>query len=199
MFADFEILNLHEPLRQSNDPDFARFLDSIGDDYLHDSVDLSRLLHTQSVQDVIDFVFPNNVLRSPEECINRAILSPYNQYVDDFNGVIIDVLPGIARTYYSSDTIDGDDTQPDDVRQPLATPDYLNALKEPGIPPHELTLKVGAICRFTRNFSAARGITKNTRVIVQRLMQHSVEVRTLPANLGRRAIEPVRFARLSEV
>jgi hypothetical protein len=38
---------------------------------------------------------------------------------------------------------------------------------EPGIPPHELLLKPGCICRLTRNFDASHGLTKNTRVIVR--------------------------------
>jgi hypothetical protein len=35
-------------------------------------------------------------------------------------------------------------------------PEFLNSLREPGIPPHELILKKGAICQLTRNFDAFR-------------------------------------------
>ncbi|KAJ6459302.1 hypothetical protein C8R45DRAFT_942329 [Mycena sanguinolenta] len=61
------------------------------------------------------------------------------------------------------------------------------------IPPHELVLKVGAICRFTRNFDASRGLTKNTRVIVRNLLRHTVEVETISSMVAGRVVEPVRL------
>jgi ATP-dependent DNA helicase PIF1 len=125
--------------------------------------------------------------------MQRAILCPYNEFVDEFNALIRDKMPGDQRTYFSSDSIDDDSMPSNNEVQPLATQDYLNALTEPGIPPHELILKVGSVCRFTRNFSASKGITKNTRVIVRRLLQYSVEVTTLPLQIGRRTLPLVIF------
>jgi hypothetical protein len=113
--------------------------------------------------------------------MERAILSPYNGFVDEFNSDILDQLPGDATTYYSSDSIEDDDERAVNVvDNPLATPDFLNAQNEPGNPPHELHLKVNSICRLLRNFSSKKGLTKNTRVIVRRLHRHTVEVETLP-------------------
>ena len=70
-------------------------------------------------------------------------------------------------------------------------PDFLNSLNEPGIPPHELILKVGSICRFTRNFDASRGLTKNTRIIVRKLFRHTVEVETISSVVAGRTVDPV--------
>jgi ATP-dependent DNA helicase PIF1 len=181
VFKWFEILRLEVSIRQRNDPEFSKFLDDIGDDVENDFVDLTRLPHTTSITDVIDFVFPAEILDHPEECIKRAILSPFNTFVDQFNSTIRDSVPGSARTYLSSDTVEGDEGIPTGALSVLSDPEFLNSLQEPGIPPHELTLKVGAICRFTRNFDPSRGLTKNTRVIVRALFRYTVEVETIPA------------------
>lgn len=85
-------------------------------------------------------------------------------------------------TYISSDWIEDGGHEVTD--HPIATPEFLSSLNESGIPPHELVLKVGAICRLTRNFDASRGLAKNTRVIVRRLFRHTVEVETMPRNVG---------------
>src|ERR1700712_6006614 len=60
--------------------------------------------------------------------------------------------------------------------------DYLAMLAEPGIPPHRLCLKVGAICTVMRNLSLEKGLVKNTRVIIQQLQRYSVVVRVLSLN-----------------
>lgn len=169
------------------------FLDSIGDDFSHDSVDITRLPHTTSVSDIIDFVFPPDILQCPEECIKRAILSPFNAFVDDFNSSILDSVAGEARTYLSSDTVEGDEGITAQAECVLSDPDFLNSLHEPGIPPHELTLKIGAICRFTRNFDASRGLTKNTRVIVRALFRYTVEVETIPSTVAGVLLNSVRM------
>ncbi|KAJ7722125.1 hypothetical protein DFH07DRAFT_783919 [Mycena maculata] len=61
------------------------------------------------------------------------------------------------------------------------------------IPPHQLILKVSAICRFTRNFDASRGLTKNIRVIVMNLLCHSVEVETISAVVAGKTVDPIRL------
>jgi hypothetical protein len=100
-------------------------------------------------------------------------------------------MTGNERTYFSADSIEDDIVSGDDSLQMFATQDFLNALTEPGIPPHELTLKIGSICHFTRDFSAAKGITKNARVIVRCLLQYSVEVSTIPVQLEHRNLPSV--------
>lgn len=176
-------------MRQRNDPSFSDFLDSIGDDYTHDTVDLGRLQHTSSVEDTIQFVFPAEVLQHPDECIRRAILSPFNIFVDEFNSTILARVQGESRIYFSSDSVEDDDGNAVDTV--VADPDFLNALNEPGIPPHRLELKVGAICRFTRNFDASRGLTKNTRIIIRALYRYTVEVETIPSTVAGTRLESV--------
>jgi hypothetical protein len=53
-------------MRQRDDLAFSTFLDDIGDEYLHDSVDLARLQHTRSPQEFIDFVFPPSIVSDPQ-------------------------------------------------------------------------------------------------------------------------------------
>lgn len=189
VFSHFEILRLEASIRQRNDPSFSAFLDGIGDDYEHECVDLGRLHHTRSTQELIDFVFPPNVLGDPSICISRAILSPFNAFVDEFNMAILDNVPGNSHCYVSKDSIE-DELQGSNEAV-FEDPEFLNSLQEPGIPPHELILKVGAICRFTRNFDASRGLTKNTRVIVRNLLRHSVEIETIPSVVAGKAVDSV--------
>ena len=62
------------------------------------------------------------------------------------------MLPSLVETYFSYDVVKEDGDRPirlhGDVLQ-----DYLATLFEPGIPPHQLRLKVGAICTIQRNLN----------------------------------------------
>jgi hypothetical protein len=62
--------------------------------------------------------------------------------------------------------------------------DYLAQLKQPGVPPHSLPLKVGAICSIMRNLDVEKGLVKNTRVVIVALRQRYVEVRLLSSLLN---------------
>jgi len=59
--------------------------------------------------------------------------------------------------------------------------DFLSLATEPGVPPHALRLKPGCICSIMRNLSVDDGLVKNARVIITRLNQFTVEVKTLPS------------------
>ncbi|KAJ7440515.1 hypothetical protein B0H11DRAFT_2292900 [Mycena galericulata] len=82
VFQHFEIIKLEASIRQRGDPAFSAFLDAIGDDYHNDSVYLGALRHTHSALALINFVFPPSVVADPGICISRAILSPFNAFVD---------------------------------------------------------------------------------------------------------------------
>jgi hypothetical protein len=130
VFHRFEILELRTSIRQRADPAFSFFLDSIGDDYLHDSIDLACLRHTQSIQELINFVFPPAVVADASICISRAILSPFNEFVDAFNSAILHTVPGNSHCYTSSDSIEGEGSD----EGVFSDPEFLNSLQEPGIP-----------------------------------------------------------------
>lgn len=71
-------------------------------------------------------------------------------------------------TYKSVDSI----TNPDDVvNYPT---EFLNSLKLPGFPPHNLQLKVGTVIMILRNLNPPR-LCNGTRLSVKRLMQNLIE------------------------
>jgi hypothetical protein len=78
----------------------------------------------------------------------RAILSPYNAFVDEFHSIILGSVPGEIHCYVSSDSIE--DSSEGSNEAVFSDPEFLNSLQEPGIPPHELLLKTGAICRHAK-------------------------------------------------
>jgi hypothetical protein len=151
-------------------------------------VDISCLRHTHSVLELINFVFPPAIVADPSLCIRRAILSPFNAFVDEFNTAILHTVPGDTHCYTISDSVERESLD----EGVFSDPEFLNSLQEPGIPPHELVLKTGSIFRITRNFDASRGLTKNTRVIVKNLLRHSVEVETISSIVAGKVVEPVR-------
>src|SRR5947209_9384445 len=62
--------------------------------------------------------------------------------------------------------------------------DFFALYSEPGIPRHELKLKVGSVCLLMRNLSVRLGLVKNARVIVKELRRFSVLVETLPTAIN---------------
>jgi hypothetical protein len=66
-----------------------------------------------------------------------------------------------------------------DPFDPMHSQDFLSLLTHSGVPPHELHLKVGAICTIMRNMSIEKGLVKNSRVVIHSLHSRFVEVRTL--------------------
>src|SRR6267378_83861 len=93
------------------------------------------------IETVCDRVYPdlhNIHLKSSAWFRDRAILAPKNEQVDQINIFLLSKFSSIERTYKSINTvIDREDT----VRYPI---EVLNSLTVPGIPQHELKLKVGA-------------------------------------------------------
>jgi len=97
----------------------------------------------------VDFLFPPHILNDPMACLFRAFLSPRNIFVDEFNDIMLDALPGDygerkynpttkkmrnnTASYFSSDTLkEAEQNTPDEPEQ---TPKYLAMLTHPNTPP----------------------------------------------------------------
>ena len=69
---------------------------------------------------------------------HRAILTPLNDNVDKINEVIMAKFPGEGKTYLSADSV-----ADEDMANTYPT-DFLNSVTLSCMPPHAMTLKVGA-------------------------------------------------------
>ncbi|KAJ8876613.1 hypothetical protein PR048_021058 [Dryococelus australis] len=109
---------------------------------------LAQIVH--SLQHLIEAVYPgleNLLERDFHWLCSRAIVSPRNDSVNEINNLIIQRVPGQVKTYKSIDTV----TNVDDVVH--FPQDFLNSLNPSGLPPHELSLKVGTPIMLLRNIS----------------------------------------------
>jgi len=98
---------------------------------------------------------------------DRANLTPKNEQVDQINIFLLTKFSSIERTYKSINTvIDREDT----VKYPI---EVLNSLTVPGIPQHELKLKVGAPIILLRNLKPPQ-LCNGTRLLVTSLNTYTV-------------------------
>ncbi|XP_026481790.1 uncharacterized protein LOC113388776 [Ctenocephalides felis] len=97
----------------------------------------------------------------------RTILAAKNKDVDDLNATIQSLLPGECFTYKSVDTA----TNQDDI---LNYPtEFLNSLELPGLPPHNLKLKVGSLVIMLRNLNQPI-LCNGTRLVVKKLINNVI-------------------------
>ncbi|XP_020254383.1 uncharacterized protein LOC109831471 [Asparagus officinalis] len=108
---------------------------------------------------VISFTYPRLMQNySNEEYLEeRAILTARNEVVDIINNEILDIVPGEYVTYLSSDSLCP--TSPNLASNEILYPtEFLNSQKFPGMPNHEIKLKVGTPIMLLRNLSPADGL-----------------------------------------
>lgn len=94
----------------------------------------------------------------------------------------------LKGTYYSYDSVkesSDENIEQQNVNhlQSLALNDYLGLLHETGVPDHVLHLQEGSLCTLQRNLSIQKGLVKNSRVLIRKLLPHLVEVQLLSENL----------------
>ncbi|PIL35120.1 hypothetical protein GSI_02908 [Ganoderma sinense ZZ0214-1] len=172
----FKIFPLTIPIRNAADPEFAKFVDAIGDG-AGPEVSLDLLQKVPSSEQLISFVYPPDILSAPVSCLRRSILAPTNIQVDTYNEIIIDRISGAQRTYLAADSLK--EVEEAGIESPDTVLDYVARQTPPGLPPHSLTIKVNAVYRLMRNLSIDRGLVKNVRVVVVAIGARLVTVRLL--------------------
>ncbi|CAI9274635.1 unnamed protein product [Lactuca saligna] len=144
----------HSSMNLSN---FARWLLDIGDGHIgaldkddpRDSswvqIPPSLLISPSpnSLQTLMDFVYGDDILNMPtaSQLSARAIVCPTNDSADEINCQVLKLVNTLARVYNSTDSMQPNGKHTSDL-EGLYPIEYLNQLTFPGIPPHELLLKI---------------------------------------------------------
>ena len=166
-----------------NDPSAAKFsaqLLKIGNGSM--PVDESGLItlptdfchFVQSAEELIESVFPDIAQHYKNHAwlSERAILAAKNKDVHSLNFEIQSKIPGDLISYKSVDTVTNDE---DVVNYPT---EFLNSLDLPGLPPHNLQLKVGVTVIMLRNINQPK-LCNGTRLAIKKLMNNLVEATIL--------------------
>ena len=192
----FDQHHLTENMRLTNatgkeEREFAEFLLRVGDGLegalANDSMSADTLIkipqkfwsNAKSTAEFCEEVYPNltSVVSKGLESegndwhqwlIDRSIICPTNQDVDHINSLMIKKFPGELHTYKSHDKLLSD-------HQAHSFPvEYLNSVSVNGVPPHVLSLKVGAPIMLIRNLDPTRGHVNGTRYIIRALYQRLI-------------------------
>jgi PIF1-like helicase len=135
-------LGLMAPFRNAQDPKYQQFVDAIGDG-VSNMVELDLLRQTTCAEELIDFVYPADILLSPHDCLSHAILAPTNEQIDVYNATILDRIEGLQRSYIAADSLK--EAEESELRSPDGILDYICHHSPPGLPPHNVTIKVNAV------------------------------------------------------
>ncbi|CAM9593390.1 unnamed protein product, partial [Ectocarpus fasciculatus] len=135
---------LVQSMRDRMDKPFSRTVRAIGEGLVPPVT-----LPDESVfQHLIDFVYPDILTAQPRDFADRGILSPTNASTDEINDHILGLLPNQVHNLCSSNTII--QSNPTDMEE-VSSVEFLQSVDVPGVPPHQLNLKVGCVVMFVRN------------------------------------------------
>ncbi|ESR61324.1 hypothetical protein CICLE_v10017725mg [Citrus x clementina] len=163
---------------------FDKWLLQIGDGSLYDDIDrdlvklpsdICKKPSENLMKSIVNTIYPSiqHNYSDPAYLKERAILTPKNEMVHELNEMIMNIIHGQGRTYFSSDSIckASANTNDEDVLYPT---EFLNSLKFNGIPNHDIRLKEGAPVMLLRNLNQIEGLCNGTRLIVTRLGKWSI-------------------------
>ena len=138
-----------------------------------DLVCLELLTVTTDEDEAISFVFPN--INDVHEYNQRATITGISHVVDALNRKILTMLHGEEYSLFSVTRLCSDNIR----MQNLTSTKFLNSLRSPDVPEHELKLKLNCLCMVIRNISVQDRLMNNTKVIVKEIGRHLVTVETL--------------------
>ncbi|XP_075654860.1 uncharacterized protein LOC142625034 [Castanea sativa] len=183
LWKDVKVLHLKQNMRSINNEEFAEYIQRIGDGnepFIMD--DLIKLLPSMAMQwegqhsiyNLIDQVFPNlqEHANDARYMVDRALLTPINDDVEQLNAKIISQFPGDEFTLHSFDEVEGDTHH-------LYQQEFLNSISPGGLPPHILRLKKGAPIMLLRNIDPKAGLCNGTRLICRGCFNNVIDAEIL--------------------
>lgn len=130
--------------------------------------------------DVVNETYGTNIRSHSVDALSeRVILVTTNAESLQINHRIIEKLAGDFVTYTSADELILEGTTAVNGLYPV---EFLNAQNPSGVPPHKLSLKVGAVVMLIRNLHKKKGLCNGTRLIVRRLHEHYIVCEIISLN-----------------
>ncbi|KAH0714993.1 hypothetical protein KY284_007898 [Solanum tuberosum] len=184
-----EITTFDKWLLQIGDGSFDSDVDN---DLIKVPTDICIMPSNDPIGSIVEAVYPSLLQKynDPTYLQERAILTPKNQMVHKLNDTIMQMIPGEGRTYFSADNVckASVNTNDEDLLYPI---EYLNILRFPGIPIHDVHLKVGTPVMLLRNLNQSEGLCNGTRLIVTHLGNSSISANIISGkNIGSKATLP---------
>ena len=186
LWNGIEVLKLTRNMRLANDPDaqaFSSWLFDVGHGRgcsEDNSISLPREMISPDVSAFIEETYPgigSNPPPLPEYFLNRMILAPRNNDVDNMNNKLLSMMSGEEQVFFSTNTVAqeaGADDETSDVN--TFPPEFLCTLTASGLPPGELQLKPGCPLILLRNLSPPRGLCNGTRLVLTCMSGRVLEV-----------------------
>jgi ATP-dependent DNA helicase PIF1 len=177
-----------DPIQKQKVAEFAEWILQIGDgktatdegdDWIKIPKDLLLQRGKNAKQEIVQSIYPNLLQRYRERDYleERAILCPRNETVREINEHIMSQIQGEEVTYLSLDTVCKATTN--NRMENMCPTEFLNNLKFPGIPDHELKLKVGLPVMLLRNINQAAGLCNGTRMTITQLGNKYIEAQII--------------------
>ena len=191
LWNDIQILQLKENMRikqtigndQEEQANFATFLLELGEgkipvnkDEGEFSIELneSLKLNGETLEDMVNWVYndlDNNIENHNWLC-ERVILCSTNSEVDMVNKYLTKRFPGEEYICNSVDTADCDGNY-------VIGLEILNNLCPSGMPPHQMSLKIGMIIMLLRNIDQQNGHCNGSRYVIQQIYPHVLVVKSI--------------------
>ncbi|XP_021836944.1 ATP-dependent DNA helicase PIF1-like [Spinacia oleracea] len=160
--------------------------------WIHIPTDLLVKDHSDKKVALVEEIYPDLLHRYTDinYLAERAILAHKKECVDEINNYILSMIPGEEGVYKSADRV-SPLTNRSSVDEDLYPTEFLNTLQFPGIPNHEIRLKVGCPIILLRNINQVEGLCNGTRLIITRLEAIVIEAQVVTGkNVGRRVSIP---------
>ena len=111
---------------------------------------------------------------------DKAILCPKNVDVDRLNEDMLKTSPGEGKAYLSVDVVIIGDVNSDEGL--YVTTEFLKSINLSGLPPHQLTVKVGCVMKLLRNLNPKNGLCNGTRLLCTSMTQRMIRAIVLTGN-----------------
>ena len=158
LFSTVE-LEAHEHMRDGEDPNWSGFVDVVGDGLVAE-LDLAhtgcKIFTDPDEARAWCFQEVLNGQKTKKEC---AILSTYNQPLEQHNNAIIDGMPGILVEIEACEA-----THPDEANG-VCSESFMRMYQDVGVPDHVIRIKKGATVHIVRNFMTEGGLLNGKKFI----------------------------------
>lgn len=191
LWSHFKTIRLTKNMRtEAGQENFAEWLIELGNGRLpaDDNNEIELPSECISNGNLAEEIFGKYIsLADVHNLCDKAILCPTNEDALMMNEQVLHRLPDTAKIYTSVDEVECEDGE-DASNYPT---EFLNSLTPSGMPPHKMSLKIGAIVMLLRNLDVNQGLCNGTRLIVRQLHNHTIDCEVATgSNKGNRILIP---------